>query len=731
LDTFSEIHSDVKIKAISIPKESLRIRYETAARDGLGPDILLGPSLWIKPLADAGLIQPTTRWTERVVLRRFFDVALDTVIYNDRIYGLPESLRSMALYYNTKFIDTPAQTLDELVAQADAGHRVAMSANFLSLFWGIQAFGGQLFDEENRVILNKGGFANWLLWLKAAQDSPYISVGTDLEFFTAQFADANLAYLIDSTESHKKLTQALGTENLGVAALPSGPIGPAGPFIETNAFMFSSASSPNQIKLAKEVIRFVTTSEQQTRLMRWAGRISANQNVRVNPSVDTSVNTFISQARNGIPRRHIDEMAGVLRYGDEAYNRVLRGVTGPSEVVSEFTQSANRANGLPFVAEEIDIACTDVGVLTLWHDLDAGEAPAFEELIAKFYETCPGIRVRFSAYTPDELRDALAQSNINLPDIFLIHSQYLTELAQDDLARELTTILDDQLLQTYYPPAVDALRYKNLLYGVPYTMLPQILFYNKLLVEQPPISLDELQIALNDGATLLLDSRLTEYYWGITAFGGQLFDQETNIILDQAGFTEWLAWLKPLYEIERIQFAQGQEQLLARFSQGDVAYFVGRSDFLPDIESAISSENVGMALLPIGPQNKAVPLLTARGFMLSQQENQARAERQTQLAIRLLNFMTNAENQTSLIDSARQVPISVGAVAEDPVTIMLLEQVALSTPYPNHPRMLSVQTFAESFIEEYLGGENGEATPTIEEWVAQLTAQIKQEEEKN
>lgn len=59
---------------------------------------------------------------------------------------------------------------------------------FNRVFWGTQAFGGSLFDDTGRTILNEGGFANWLRWLRAAQDTPGVVLAWDVDVFRSSSA---------------------------------------------------------------------------------------------------------------------------------------------------------------------------------------------------------------------------------------------------------------------------------------------------------------------------------------------------------------------------------------------------------------------------------------------------------------------------------------------------------------------------------------------------------------
>ena len=721
--SFTDIHPDVKIKTTSIIEENLQTRYEDAVSEGLGPDLLLGPSSWIQPLADNGWIRPAAKWSDKEFWARYLDSAIEASLYKGKVYGIPESLRVMGLYYNTKRIDSPAKTLEELVIQANSGHKVGMSPDFTDIFWGVQAFGGKLFDDENRVILNQGGFANWLVWLKFAQESPFIIVDKDRETLTDLFIEGNLAYLIDSTEALKGLQNSLGEGQLGVAPLPNGPIAPAGPFVQANVFMFSRASSLNQRNIAQELALYLTNVEQQTKFMRRASRISANKQIRINPSVDTIAHAFISQARNGLPLRQTIAMQTVLQHGDEAYTHALQGIMGPAEVAMALTQEINDANGIDTIEQVAEAPCLDSGRLLLWHDLQGIFATAFQDLMAEFTKKCPTIHIDEYEYKSDQLLDELAQPSSRTPDLLLIDNQNLARLIVAERVTELTTMIDKQMLQAYYPAAVDALRHKNLLYGIPYAMQPQVLFYNKSTVEKPPASLEELNLALNEGASIALNSNFVESHWGIATFGGQLFDEDNQAQLDQGGLVGWLDWLKPLHEIQRITWNSNEQRLGASFLRGDVAYFVGRADMLSTLEEALGNDKVGVALLPTGPVGEPTPLLTVRGFVLGKKNSQI--QRQGQLALRLITFMTDVENQETLVHAARQVPVSIGVTidSEDSAIVTLLEQANLSLAHPSHYQMMAAQTLGTEAITQYLNADSSEII-TAEEVAAQLATAI-------
>ena len=173
-DDFLIIHPEVTIIRSSVVYDELLEKFKTDAQLGLGPDLLIGPSFWVPELAEMGLIQDLSD-RDDINTSIYLSTALSTLHYRpddgdkEGLYGLPMSLGTTVLFYNTNLVnDLPPTTLSALLDQTAEGNKVALDTSFTGAFWGIQAFGGRLFDQEGRVVLDQGGFANWLGWLKAA-----------------------------------------------------------------------------------------------------------------------------------------------------------------------------------------------------------------------------------------------------------------------------------------------------------------------------------------------------------------------------------------------------------------------------------------------------------------------------------------------------------------------------------------------------------------------------------
>lgn len=718
LASFSDIHPAVTVRSAAVDIEQLRNRFEQSAAAGLGPDLILAPSRWIMPLADAGLIRNIDDHFPRNLWERYLPSSVETVRYGKHIYGVPESLRLIGLYYNKRLVEEPPQTLELLLAEAMQGKRVGLSPTFVDSFWGIQAFGGQLFDKDERVTLDNGGFANWLAWLKATSEVPNVVLDQNSQTLTNLFIEGELAYLVAGSWLREDLQNGVGEEYLGVAPLPEGPIQAAGPLLETNAFLFSMASSSHQLSLAIELASFVTNAEQQTLLMRRAGRIPTNLRVRNNPGIDPVAYAFRTQARTAVPLRNSDNFNSVLELGDHAFNRALQGVAAPVQVARDFTREVNEANDFPVVAEA-DEKCVGRGDVAVWYGKGLAEGDALATVADYFALACPAIQLQFSVKPMSTLAKLLVTGTGSQPDLILISSDWLATLALNGVLQPLNGFINPQQLQSYHPGGVAGLRLNGQLYGVPYVLMPQALYVNTSLVSESAENLDELLAQGQAGNPTAMPLTFTDLYWGISAFGGTLFSEDGRVVLDQAGLVDWLKWLSSAQAEAGAVLSTNIETLRTKFSRGEVAYLIDRPPALAKLD-VVSGSDFRVTQLPAGPTSGASPLLLTSGLAL----RRGAATEAKQLALEFIDFATNSANQTLLIRNFRLLParVDINIAASDPLAVFA-DQAAVSTPYPTRAEMVAVEELGQQFYASLMTDEKKEDVE-IEEIVRSTVEEI-------
>ena len=92
--------------------------------------------------------------------------------YEKRLFGIPESLNVLALYYNPTFVSDPPIDVQQLVQSLDADTRLALPVGFFQAYWGMDPFGGFEYDSYTNRIGETQGLINWLATLQQAAARP-------------------------------------------------------------------------------------------------------------------------------------------------------------------------------------------------------------------------------------------------------------------------------------------------------------------------------------------------------------------------------------------------------------------------------------------------------------------------------------------------------------------------------------------------------------------------------
>lgn len=154
---------------------------------------------------------------------------------------------------------------------------------------------------------------------------------------------------------------------------------------------------------------------------------------------------------------------------------------------------------------------SDDGVVTLrfWHSFVASTRPALDELIERFEEEHPGIRIN-AQYVPTGdglIRKLMASFHSGTaPDLSWVHADFLGKLVQADAIYPMADFLEgpdglsEEELADFFPATLQAARWRDTLYALPMEATLLGLVYNRdhfreagLDPEHPPATWDELR----------------------------------------------------------------------------------------------------------------------------------------------------------------------------------------------------------------------------------------------
>ena len=301
------------------------------------------------------------------------------------------------------------------------------------------------------------------------------------------------------------------------------------------------------------------------------------------------------------------------------------------------------------------------GRLVVWHTWSEAEAPIIEQMLADFQKLNPDIRlsVERKEYTTvlDEFASA-SQAGLG-PDVLIgLEGVFAHLLYQNGLVANLNGIginwdvFDPATLQSVQ-------RGSDVRVGVPLNAYTSVMYYNRSLIEKPPESLEALRAASAEGIKIGLPATFFAGYWGITGLGGTVFDGDELGADSQTSIANWLDWLVAFQQTPGAVLSPDIRALVDGFARGDIALLVTDSIELASLEEKLGSEQLGVAKIPGFPG--AQPFSNVELIVVNS------ASVQTEAAVRLSNFMSNAAQQRKLArTSSGRAPVN-RAVSLNPI----------------------------------------------------------------
>jgi arabinogalactan oligomer/maltooligosaccharide transport system substrate-binding protein len=281
-----------KINVLQIPFNDIFNKYRTDVAAGGGPDMFIAPNDSLGSDARAGLIADITALLDGK-LDGYTELAVEGMSLEGKIYGVPESLKAVAMYYNKDMVATPPATTDELKKAMEDGAPISVSFGCYHHYGFFGAFGGKIFDADWKFVADQGGVADAMAYLndlyQIAKENSLPKTDGDA---AAPFREGKIAATFNGNWALGDYKTALG-DKLAVAPIPAGPAGPASPLLGVDGF-YINPNSANQ-EAAVEVALYLTNAAAQTIMMDEAGHVPGRTDVTItDPLVQGFVDAFAS-----------------------------------------------------------------------------------------------------------------------------------------------------------------------------------------------------------------------------------------------------------------------------------------------------------------------------------------------------------------------------------------------------------------------------------------------------
>jgi len=281
---------NITINVLQVPFNDVFNKYRTDVAAGGGPDMFIAPNDSLGDDVRAGLIADITDLAAGK-LDGVNQLGIDGMTVDGKLYGIPESMKAVAFWYNTDLLPEPPKTTDELKALMESGTPVSISYGCYHHFGFFGAFGGKVFDENWKVVAGDGvaeamSYLNDLYQISKANGWPK----NDSDGL-APFSEGSVVAITNGNWAMGDYRNALG-DKLAVTALPEGPAGPATPFLGIDGFYFNPNAVDN-FDATLEVALYLTGKDAQTKMMNDAGHVPVRTDVEItDPLIQGLVDAF-------------------------------------------------------------------------------------------------------------------------------------------------------------------------------------------------------------------------------------------------------------------------------------------------------------------------------------------------------------------------------------------------------------------------------------------------------
>ena len=328
---------NIKINVLQVPFSDIYNKYRTDVAAGGGPDMFIAPNDSLGDDARASLIADITDLAAGK-LEGVNQLGVDGMSVDGKLYGIPESLKAVAFWYNKDVLATPPTTTDELKALMEGGTPISMNYGCYHMYGFYNAFGGKIFDADWKVVADQGtGVVDTFTYLNDLyQISKKNTWAMNDSDGLAPFSEGKLAAIMNGNWAMGDYSKALG-DKLGVVPLPAGPSGPATPMLGVDGFMFNP-NSTNQAA-ALEVALYLSNAASQTVMMNQAGHVPVRTDVTItDPLIQGLVDAFNKGAtiRPQVPE--LNKYWANFCGPDQIYEK---GVT-PADFVKAAVEAANK-----------------------------------------------------------------------------------------------------------------------------------------------------------------------------------------------------------------------------------------------------------------------------------------------------------------------------------------------------------------------------------------------------
>lgn len=368
--------------------------------------------------------------------------------------------------------------------------------------------------------------------------------------------------------------------------------------------------------------------------------------------------------------------------------------------------------------------------LTYWYTESAAEAPVIDNLIHQFELRNPYIKinaVRIPFLLAQGAFTTAAQAG-KAPDVFRSDIGWVTQLASQRYLLNIESYTPQSDLSDYLSAALRYDYYNGSLYGLPQVTDVLALLYNKAELKKagiasPPVTMTDFE---TDAEKVVQDKKALygfetngQAYYALPflyAFGGGMFDQRNDILVNSKESIDGLEFLLKLQNADKVMptnvdYGNGQGSPLDDFESGQTAMIIGGPGNVSAIwaGSAFTGKhgNLGIAGIPTGPAGQTGSPLGGQSYVIS-----AGTPHPFE-AYKFISFMSSTPSQVAIANANHTLPTRQsaykGVLSSDPVIKTFLSIMNTAVARPAIPQ---TGHLFDAFDPDIAGALDGVQSPT-------------------
>ncbi|WP_018690633.1 extracellular solute-binding protein [Algicola sagamiensis] len=339
--------------------------------------------------------------------------------------------------------------------------------------------------------------------------------------------------------------------------------------------------------------------------------------------------------------------------------------------------------------------------LILWHSYRGAEKSSLEKVVQQYNQDMAGkgVKIKPLAVPHDAYADKItaAVPRGKGPDVFIFSQDRLGGWIESGIIQSIDFFIEDETLENVDEKLVSALTYQDTIYGIPLNFKSTALIYNKKLIKTPPKTDKEL-ITLakkhtNKAAGQFgLAYKYNKFYFHVpimNAFGGRVFDEKSNPVLNSKENKASLSYMMDWYENGQFLPEEPSDALITSlFNKSKAAMVISGPWFLGEVKDDI---DVGIAPLPtITKTGKPMePWLSVEGAYISTKS------KYQEKAFNFIQYLTTKDVGLTMALEGGQLPANRTVyedirVLNNPILKGFYDQMKTATPMPNRAEMTIV-----------------------------------------